>query len=45
MRMITKLILKIKLFFDLLDREPCYKEQLGYRCQHRVYKNGQKECQ
>lgn len=24
--------------------EPCYKEQGGYNCQHRIMSNGRKEC-
>lgn len=24
--------------------DPCPKEQLGYHCQHRVYKSGKLEC-
>lgn len=32
-------------FLDWLDSfEPCPKEQQGYRCQHAILSNGQKEC-
>lgn len=24
--------------------EPCYKESLGYKCHHRTYYDGSKEC-
>lgn len=27
-----------------LNYQECYKESLGYRCQHRVYSDGFKEC-
>ena len=32
---------KVRAWFDYSE---CYKESLGYRCQHRVYPSGFKEC-
>lgn len=42
--LIANIFLKIKLFFDMLDSPPCYKESLGYHCRHRAYPDGRKEC-
>lgn len=33
--------LAIKRFFEVSE---CYKESMGYRCRHRVYPSGFKEC-
>lgn len=35
------LLERIKSWFAL---DYCHKEQMGYRCRHRVYKDGSKEC-
>lgn len=34
----------IKLFLGWFDFSECPKEAAGYRCQHRTYPNGTKEC-
>lgn len=35
------LIMQIK---NLFTFDYCHKEQMGYTCRHRVYKDGTKEC-
>jgi hypothetical protein len=35
---------KLTMWWDRVKTPMCYKESLGYRCQHRVYKDGFKEC-
>jgi hypothetical protein len=35
---------KILAFLEAWSFMPCHKEWLGYRCHHRVYPNGTKEC-
>jgi hypothetical protein len=35
---------KLTMWWDRVKAPMCYKESLGYRCHHRVYKDGFKEC-